>query len=323
MECKEAEDLYAEYILGALDSGDRYRVEAHLAFCRECNLNIQGDGETVAAIALGAPPLEAPQRIKRRLLAAVRAEMEAGQTVPTRVGLGTLVAGFFRGTYAHAGKAMAGAVVVGLVAAGVWFNARLDQIARDQVALSSEMGQMAEQEAEVALRVDKLNEKNEQMGEDLDVVVNWGEHVDGQLATVSRSTEEFIDMMNQQRFLSYMSTYVATRPSGRVNMLTGADATRHAYGMIMCCRTIDGETTALLSVYNLAPLPRDQVYQVWLLKDDQRYSGGVFTVDSTGFGLGVVIPAAPLTEFDAIGITVEPAQGSGGPTGTHVLTGEF
>ena len=182
---------------------------------------------------------------------------------------------------------------------------------------------MAEQEAEVALRVDKLNEKNEQMGEDLDVVVNWGEHVDGQLATVSRSTEEFIDMMNQQRFLSYMSTYVATRPSGRVNMLTGADATRHAYGMIMCCRTIDGETTALLSVYNLAPLPRDQVYQVWLLKGDERYSGGVFTVDSTGFGLGVVIPAAPLTEFDAIGITVEPAQGSGGPTGTHVLTGEF
>ena len=112
MECKEAEDLYAEYILGALDSGDRYRVEAHLAFCRECNLNIQGDGETVAAIALGAPPLEAPQRIKRRLLAAVRAEMEAGQTVPTRVGLGTLVAGFFRGTYAHAGKANGGAVVV-------------------------------------------------------------------------------------------------------------------------------------------------------------------------------------------------------------------
>ena len=323
MECREAEDLYAEYILGALDSGDRYRVEAHLAFCRECNLKIQGDSETVAAIALGAPPLEAPQRIKHRLFAAVRAEMEGGQTVPTRVPLGALVAGFFRGAYAHAGKAMAGAVVVGLVAAGVWFNARLDQIARDQVALSSEMGQMAEQEAEVALIVDKLNEKNEQMGEDLDVVVNWGKHVDGQLATVSRSTEEFIDMMNQQRFLSYMSTYVATRPSGRVNMLTGADATRHAYGMIMCCRTIDGETTALLSVYNLAPLPRDQVYQVWLLKGDERYSGGVFTVDSTGFGLGVVVPAAPLAEFDAIGITVEPAQGSGGPTGTHVLTGEF
>ena len=323
MECREAEDLYAEYILGALDSGDRYRVEAHLAFCRECNLRIQGDSETVAAIALGAPPLEAPQRIKRRLLAAVRAEMEAGQTVPTRAPLGALVAGFFRGAYAHAGKAMAGAVVVGLVATGVWFNARLDQIARDQVALTSEMGQMAEQEAEVALIVDRLNEKNEQMGEDLDVVVNWGKHVDGQLATVSRSTEEFIDMMNQQRFLSYMSTYVATRPSGRVNMLTGADATRHAYGMIMCCRTIDGETTALLSVYNLAPLPKDQVYQVWLLKGDERYSGGVFTVDSTGFGLGVVIPAAPLAEFDAIGITVEPAQGSGGPTGTHVLTGEF
>ena len=323
MECKEAEDLYAEYILGALDSGDRYRVEAHLAFCRECNLKIQDDGETVVAIALGAPPLEAPQRIKHRLFAAVRAEMEGGQTVPTRVPLGALVAGFFRGAYAHAGKAMAAAVVVGLVAAGVWFNARLDQIARDQAALTSEMGQMAEQEAEVALIVDKLNEKNEQMGEDLDVVVNWGKHVDGQLATVSRSTEEFIDMMNQQRFLSYMSTYVATRPSGRVNMLTGADATRHAYGMIMCCRTIDGETTALLSVYNLAPLPRDQVYQVWLLEGDERYSGGVFTVDSTGFGLGVVVPAAPLAEFDAIGITVEPAQGSGGPTGTHVLTGEF
>ena len=323
MECKEAEDLYAEYILGALDSGDRYRVEAHLAFCRECNLKIQDDGETVVAIALGAPPLEAPQRIKHRLFAAVRAEMEGGQTVPTRVGLGTLVSGFFRGAYAHAGKAMAGAVVVGLVAAGVWFNARLDQLARDQVALTSEMGQMAEQETEVALRVDRLDEKNEQMGEELDVVEHWGKRVDGQLAAVSRHTEEFIDMMNQQRFLSYMSTYVATRPSGRVNMLTGADATRHAYGMIMCCRTIDGETTALLSVYNMPSLPRDQVYQIWLLKGDKRYSGGVFTVDSTGFGLGVVIPAAPLAEFDAIGITVEPAQGSGGPTGTNVLTGEF
>jgi outer membrane murein-binding lipoprotein Lpp len=233
---------------------------------------------------------------------------------------------------------MAGAVVVGLVATGIWFNARLDQIATDNVKLSSELEQMADQEAEVAAEVERLAEKDDEMGKDLDSVGNWGGQVDIQLAqlsnsdqvltdrvqTVSQSSEEFMDMMSQQRFLSYMSTYVSARPTGRVNMLWGSESSREAYGMVMCCRReADGDVSALLAVYKLPQLPEDKVYQVWFIQGDQRYTGGVFSVDSTGYGLSVIVPAAPMADFDAIGITVEPAQGSGGPTGTNVLKGEF
>lgn len=80
---------------------------------------------------------------------------------------------------------------------------------------------------------------------------------------------------------------------------------------------------ALLCVYDLPTLPVEQAYQVWLIKDGRRESGGVFQVTTDGYGVLVIPLARPLTEYDALGITVEPAGGSPSPTTPRVMGGQM
>jgi anti-sigma-K factor RskA len=76
---------------------------------------------------------------------------------------------------------------------------------------------------------------------------------------------------------------------------------------------------ALLCVYGMPALPVGKSYQVWLIKDGKRDSGGLFQVSPDGFGLLVLRPQRPLSEYNAVGITVEPAGGSPAPTSPRVL----
>ena len=80
---------------------------------------------------------------------------------------------------------------------------------------------------------------------------------------------------------------------------------------------------ALLCVYDMPVLSQDRAYQVWLLKDGTRESAGVFGVDPEGYGLLMVKPSRPVGEYDALGITVEPAGGSPGPTTPRILGTEL
>jgi anti-sigma-K factor RskA len=70
-------------------------------------------------------------------------------------------------------------------------------------------------------------------------------------------------------------------------------------------------------------LGSDQQYQLWLVLDDERTSGGVFSVDYYGYGAMVIHAPRPLNEYTSFGVTVEPAGGSPAPTGEKVLGGEF
>ncbi len=64
-------------------------------------------------------------------------------------------------------------------------------------------------------------------------------------------------------------------------------------------------------------------YQLWLTKDGERTSGGLFSVDSNGMGLLVVPLQDALDLYDAIGITQEPDGGSSDPTAPPVVRGEL
>lgn len=82
-------------------------------------------------------------------------------------------------------------------------------------------------------------------------------------------------------------------------------------------------TVAILHVYHLPPLKQGKVYQVWLIRNGQRDSGGLFTVDEEGEGTLLIIAPRPLREYTALGITIEPAGGSPGPTSPRVLGGDL
>ena len=82
----------------------------------------------------------------------------------------------------------------------------------------------------------------------------------------------------------------------------------------------DGQV-AILSVWGLESLPTEQDYQVWLIEPDQtRISGGVFqSSDQTEYVTFIIESPNPFDNFSGIGVTVEPAGGSPGPTGPRIF----
>lgn len=100
--------------------------------------------------------------------------------------------------------------------------------------------------------------------------------------------------------------------------LNGTQAAPDATGVIVL--SLDGEYGTLV-VDQLPPLDAEHQYQLWLIDDDQRTSGGVFSVSDEGYGSIEIVSAEPLNSYSAFGISIEPTGGSPGPTGQKVLGG--
>lgn len=84
----------------------------------------------------------------------------------------------------------------------------------------------------------------------------------------------------------------------------------------------DGRNGVLV-VDHLKPLDESQEYQIWLLKDGVKTSGGTFAVDEDGYrGLRLNAPESLLTYSDVY-VTVEPVGGSTAPTSEPVLMGSL
>lgn len=102
--------------------------------------------------------------------------------------------------------------------------------------------------------------------------------------------------------------------------MQGTADTPQAIGMLVVSR--DGEHGTLV-VDGLPVLDESSQYQLWLIRDEQRTDGGIFSVDKEGYGSLWVSSPDPLLSYSAFGITIEPAGGSPGPTGNKVLGGEL
>lgn len=83
----------------------------------------------------------------------------------------------------------------------------------------------------------------------------------------------------------------------------------------------EGFEVALVYVEDFPQLELGKVYQLWLIKDEKRTSGGQFTVNEHGTGTLIVQLAQPLDEYDSLGITIEPEGGSEVPTSPPVVRG--
>lgn len=111
---------------------------------------------------------------------------------------------------------------------------------------------------------------------------------------------------------------ILSTPGVEQFMLTGEAATPAASGALMFA---PGEQLGCLVVTGMPQLAPDQVYQLWLIRGDQRTSGGTFRVDQTGNGWLLVEQPVTLDRFEAVGITTEPAGGSPGPSSPRIIGG--
>jgi anti-sigma-K factor RskA len=78
-----------------------------------------------------------------------------------------------------------------------------------------------------------------------------------------------------------------------------------------------------LVVDKLAQLDNGHQYQVWLNRNGERISAGLFSIRDDGYASLELQAPMPLSQYDTIGITVEPAGGSPGPTGAKILEGDI
>ena len=106
--------------------------------------------------------------------------------------------------------------------------------------------------------------------------------------------------------------------AARTVSLIGTQAAPGASGRLV--PSIDGRR-AKLHVEGLPPLASGRQYQLWLIKEGARVSGGVFSVSAGGSAVLAVEAPVPLATYTGFGVTVEPAGGSPGPTGQRVLAG--
>ena len=104
----------------------------------------------------------------------------------------------------------------------------------------------------------------------------------------------------------------------RTVALIGTETVPDATGLIVL--SVDGDHGTLV-VDGLPELDSGQQYQLWLIDDGQRTSGGVFSADEHGYGSLWVSSPVPLASYASFGVSIEPAGGSTGPTGEKVLGG--
>lgn len=102
--------------------------------------------------------------------------------------------------------------------------------------------------------------------------------------------------------------------------LDGTTNAPNAQGYIMVFKN---ETYGTLVVENAPALQAGYQYQLWLIRDGKRTSGGVFSVTGEGYGTLEVSADQPLENYPSFGITIEPAGGSLAPTGKKVLGGKL
>ena len=119
----------------------------------------------------------------------------------------------------------------------------------------------------------------------------------------------------QTIFMADVATKVPTIPAAVLRSDPGVNG---AQGIVY---RGEGGNSALICVFDMPELPAGMAYQVWLIEDGKRDSGGLFQVSPDGYGILMLDLQHPLTDYQAVGITVEPESGSAGPTSPRVIGG--
>ena len=106
----------------------------------------------------------------------------------------------------------------------------------------------------------------------------------------------------------------------RIVLVSGTEHAPTTTGYLLM---IKNETAGTITVHHAPVLDAKYQYQIWMLKDGKRTSGGLFTVNSAGYGSTTIQIGQPLDSFQSIGITIEPVGGSPEPTGKKILGGKL
>ncbi len=119
-----------------------------------------------------------------------------------------------------------------------------------------------------------------------------------------------------------MLSILEAREVGMV-LMSGLEASPNGYGKVIW----DAEhKRALLQVSNLPAVPQDKDYQLWIIKNNQPVSAGVFAINNTDSDSFFKIEQMDMEAgqaMDAFAVTMEPKGGMPQPTGDMYLHGNM
>lgn len=145
-----------------------------------------------------------------------------------------------------------------------------------------------------------------------------GLYFDAQVRQLRGSQASLIAQLTQQQAVL---TQVGEGAFLRISLPAGpAGEATAAYATVVCNPK---EQAGFVLAENLPALAADQAYQIWLIRGEERISGGLFRPDAQGNGAIVFRAPKAMGEYEAIGISAEPIAGSPGPTSLPVIQGSL
>lgn len=318
----DVEDKIALYALGALEPAEAAELETLAATSPDLAARLAEARAMFSALALDPEPVAPSPALKQRLTTRIDAELSPlhdrlnaqRQRKPVeaprqRGGLGQLLRGL---TYGLAAVATVAATTLGVSLTRT--QSQLASVQRDAARLQTELNAAREQidskDAEISalqattdrLTLDLAAAKSDVEALSRTLSVAQGEATDKASALAEARTN--VDLLQSQ--LSVISV-----PNVRTAALP---ASKDAFGKgaITVFFAPDGKQ-ALLSASNLPPLPKDQVYQLWLIRDNKPLPSIVLNTDATGTGRSLVPADLEFANYQLLGVTVEKAGGSPTP----------
>lgn len=148
----------------------------------------------------------------------------------------------------------------------------------------------------------------------------WGAALQAQLGATQRQLDDTSGQLERLRGAYATVVEVLASPDGRERELAAREGAPESKGKVW----IDQATgRGMMMARDLPALPADQTYQVWLVNDQGRVSGGFLRPYDNGVYYVVLQAPAPLTSYRSLGVTREPLGGSPVPTGPRIIGGEI
>lgn len=302
------------YALGALDERERVEVERQLS--ASVNLRAQLAEELAMLHALGAtvdpvvPSAAAKKRVMDRLIAVpVTPRRQIQKELPRRSSwLDTL-------RWLLSGLAVAATAIAAVL------GLQLYNLRTEMTALQTTLRATQQSLAIASQRTNKLDQdlaasRSDAERNATELAKIKSELDQTQTALVKAQTENQTILANVQasdKQLAQARSELAVISQPGVRTAAIPPFNRDYVSSTATLIFSPQSNTALVSVANLPTLGENQSYQVWLIRGDQRVPSSVFNTTEIGEGRLLVQSREPLSSFQRIGITVEPAGGSASP----------
>lgn len=361
-EYNSMDDMLALYALGGLTDEEILEVEAYVAQHPETAQELAEFMKVVEALPFASVPIKPSKRMETLLIervandAAVRFEepgpVQARATAvePSRPAAASRIDvskqaaqtgdlwTWFKNLFAQPALSLAATALV--IVLLLWINA----LNRQFVTLDERLAAVQVQLDELQLSHDGLQVDNDTLQDDnvrlsdevaalMDENGRLQETNDSLTTQVATLTDEAADMDAQIATLTVSNQLLQEQLEGEQEVvdlvlasnthtvsLAGTETQPEAVGQLVLN---PDSHVALLIVSDLPPLSEGLVYQVLLIRDNGHDTADTFLVDSEGENILVVHSAAPLSDFTAVGVSVEPDGGSPQRTGDIVILGEI